>query len=89
MEDNKKQKRSLPKPPKFNFYWIYGILAAGLLIFNFMYSGNSALPVSFQRFTNEMLLSHDVEKLIGYQEGNIYKIEVYIQKEKLSNEKYK
>ncbi len=89
MEDNKKQKRSLPKPPKFNFYWIYGILAAGLLIFNFMYSGNSAMPVSFQRFTNEMLLSHDVEKLIGYQEGNIYKIEVYIQKEKLSNEKYK
>ena len=54
-----------------------------------MYSGNSAMPVSFQRFTNEMLLSHDVEKLIGYQEGNIYKIEVYIQKEKLSNEKYK
>lgn len=89
MEDNKKQKRSLPKPPKFNFYWIYGILAVGLLIFNFMYSGNSAMPVSFQRFTNEMLLSHDVEKLIGYQEGNIYKIEVYIQKDKLSNEKYK
>lgn len=89
MEDNKKQKRNLPKPPKFNFYWIYGILAVGLILFQFMYSGNSAMPVSFQRFTNEMLLSHDVEKLIGYQEGNIYKIEVYIQKDKLSNEKYK
>lgn len=89
MEDNKKQKRNLPKPPKFNFYWIYGILAVGLIIFQFMYSGNSAMPVSFQRFTNEMLLSHDVEKLVGYQEGNIYKIEVYIQKDKLSNEKYK
>lgn len=98
MEDNKKMnqgnsngkpKRTLPKPPKFNFYWIYAILLVGILAFNIMYSGNSAKEISFQRFTNEMLLSHDVEKLIAYQQGNIYIVEIYLQKDKLQNEKYK
>ncbi len=98
MEDNKKinpgnsngkPKRTLPKPPKFNFYWIYGIILVGFLAFNIMYSGNSAKEISYQRFTNEMLLSHDVEKLIAFQQGNIYIIEIYLQKDKLQNEKYK
>jgi cell division protease FtsH len=98
MEDNKKMnsgntkgnpKRILPKPPKFNFYWIYGIILVGFLAFNLMYSGNSAKEISFQRFTNEMLLSHDVEKLIAFQQGNIYIVEIYLQKNKLQNEKYK
>ena len=98
MEDNKKinsgnsngkPKRTLPKPPKFNFYWIYGILLVGILAFNIMYSGNSAKEISYQRFTNEMLLSHDVEKLIAFQQGNIYIVEIYLQKDKLQNEKYK
>ncbi len=98
MEDNKKTnqgnekdkpKRVLPKPPKFNFYWIYGILLVGIIGFNLMYSGNTAKEISYQRFTNEMLLSHDVEKLQGYQQNNIYVIEIYIQKDKLKNDKYK
>jgi cell division protease FtsH len=98
MEDNKKvnqenskdkPKRVLPKPPKFNFYWIYGILLVGIIGFNLMYSGNSAKEISYQRFTTEMLLSHDVEKLQGYQQNNIYVIEIYIQKDKLKNDKYK
>jgi len=98
MEDNKKtnqgnekdkSKRVLPKPPKFNFYWIYGILLVGIIGFNLMYSGNTAKEISYQRFTNEMLLSHDVEKLQGYQQNNIYVIEIYIQKDKLKNDKYK
>ena len=98
MEDNKKmnqgapkdkQKRALPKPPKFNFYWIYAILLVGIIGFNLIYSGNSAKEITFQRFTNDMLLSHDVDKLIGYQQGNIYIIEIYLQKDKLQNEKYK
>jgi hypothetical protein len=55
MEDNKKvnqenskdkPKRVLPKPPKFNFYWIYGILLVGIIGFNLMYSGNSAKEIS-------------------------------------------
>ncbi len=87
--NNGKPKRTLPKPPKFNFYWIYAILLVGILAFNIMYSGNSAKEISFQRFTNEMLLSHDVEKLIAYQQGNIYIVEIYLQKDKLQNPKYK
>ena len=87
--NNGKPKRALPKPPKFNFYWIYAILLVGILAFNIMYSGNSAKEISFQRFTNEMLLSHDVEKLIAYQQGNIYIVEIYLQKDKLQNPKYK
>src|SRR5690606_15685442 len=37
----------------------------------------------------EMLMSHDVEKLVAYKQNDLYIVEVYIQKEKLQNEKYK
>lgn len=96
MEENKKpafnkekNKKSPSKYPKFNFYWIYGALLVAILAFNFLYSGNNAKEISYQRFETEMLLSHDVEKLIAYKQNDLYLVEVYIQKEKLQNEKYK
>ncbi len=84
-----KSKKPIPKPPKFNFYWIYGALLVAVLAFNFLYSGNSSKEVSYQRFETEMLMSHDVEKLVAYKQNDLYIVEVYIQKEKLQNEKYK
>lgn len=96
MEENKKDlfskdkiKKTIPKPPKFNFYWIYGALLIGVLAFQFLYSGNTAKEISYQRFESEMLMSHDVEKLVAYKQDELYIVEVYLHKEKLQNEKYK
>jgi AFG3 family protein len=84
-----KGKPGKPGKPKFNFYWIYGALLIGVLAFQVLYPGNSAKEISYQRFETEMLLSHDVEKLTAYKQNDLYIVEVYINKEKLANEKYK
>lgn len=81
--------KPVPKNPKFNFYWVYGVILVTFLLFNFFYSGNTAKEINYQRFESEMLKSHDVEKLVAYKQNDLYVIEVYIYKDKLSNEKFK
>jgi len=72
---------------KFNFYWIYGLLAVVFLALQFFsWNGSTEKIDNFQKFENDMLASHDVEKVVVI---NKEKAEVYIKKDKLSNEKYK
>src|SRR5690606_4362892 len=75
--------------PKFNFYWIYIIIAVLFIGLQFANSGNSAKKIGWQEFKTQLLESGDVEKLVGFKQDDIYVIEVYIQKEKLRKEKYK
>ncbi len=91
-EDNPTEFGKKKKPsnlPKFNFYWVYGILFVIIIGINFLFSGNSAREINYQKFEREMLLAHDVDKLVAYKEGDLYKVEVTIKKDRLSNEKYK
>ncbi|MCX6258509.1 MAG: ATP-dependent zinc metalloprotease FtsH [Bacteroidia bacterium] len=71
---------------KFNVYWIYGLILAGFFILQFF--GNSKQPVKtdWKRFKNDMLLSHDVAKLVVV---NGKSLEIYIRDDKLSSDKYK
>jgi cell division protease FtsH len=95
MEEQKKKTSggkkmpNMPQVPKFNFYWIYGILLVAVLAFNFLYKDNSAKEISYQKFETDMLLNHDVEKLIAYKQNEMYVVEVYIYKAKVTGEKYK
>lgn len=88
MSDPNKKKRPAGLP-KFNFYWIYGALFVIIVGINFFFSGAAPKEINYQKFEREMLLSHDVEKLVAYKEGDLYKVEVTIKKDKLNNEKYK
>ena len=89
---NLKQKPNLnpnSKKPKggFNFYWIYGILAVIFIGIQLFSSVNSTSEkITFQKFENEMLKKHDVEKVIVI---NKEKAEVYIKKESLKKPEYK
>lgn len=89
----KETKKAAPKKPenkpKFNFYWIYIIIAVLFIGIQFANSGNSAKKIGWQEFKSQLLESGDVEKLVGFKQDDIYVIEVYIQKEKLRKEKYK
>ncbi len=86
---NKDNKFKNIKKPKggFNFYWIYGLLAVIFIAINFINWGGSSKEISFQKFTKDILVNHDVEKLV-YKKSK-ENVQVYIKKEKLSDPKYK
>lgn len=85
MEENKSQNSLQPpgdnknrKGPRFNIYWVYGIIFITLIVLNF-FSGNFATPpsksMSFQQFRDEYLYQGKVEKV------NVLKnteVEVYL-----------
>jgi AFG3 family protein len=82
-------KKIIPKPPKFNFMWIYGIIIVAILAVQFLMSGNTSRTITFQKFDNEMLKPGDVEKLVAYKQEDLVVAEVYIKKDSLNKAIYK
>ncbi|MBU1762115.1 MAG: ATP-dependent zinc metalloprotease FtsH, partial [Bacteroidetes bacterium] len=93
--DKKKQikkvpgKKIIPKPPKFNIMWLYAVIIVVILGFQFFMSGSNSKLITYQKFDNEMLKSGDVEKLVAYKQEDLIVAEVYIKKDRLSEQKYK
>ena len=86
-EDIEKQKGKMNiKPPKINIYWVYGIIAVILLAVQFIGFKPDSVPISWEKFNTEMLQNHEVEKL---EVVNGKTVEIYIKKDRLSDEKYK
>lgn len=77
-------KKIIPKPPKFNFMWIYGIIIVGILAVQFLTSNNSSHTITFQKFDNEMLKPGDVEKIIAFKQEDLVVAEVYIKQDSLN-----
>ena len=73
------------KPPKFNAYWIYGIIAIVFLIIQF-YLSNSRGPIdtTWSKVKSTMLANHDVERIVVV---NDEKANIYIKKDKVDNYK--
>ena len=84
-KQNKNRKPKGPNLPKFNFYWIYGIVAVAFLAIQFM-PHDVAIKTTWFDVKNDMLLSHDVQKITVV---NKERAEIYLKKEALKNEKYK
>lgn len=74
-----------PKKPKFNFYWIYGILAVVFIGIQFLNWGGTAEKTDW-RALKDMLAEGDVEKIILVNKETA---EVYIKPDRLNQEKYK
>ena len=82
----KNNKPKIPQMvPKFNFYWIYGIIAVVFLALQFT-AHDIALNTTKTKFFTEMLPSHDVEKIVVVNKD---RVEVYIKESALDNAKYK
>jgi AFG3 family protein len=98
MKDNKLEKpkpirkipnkKITPKTPKPNIMWFYAIILVVLLGLATLLNGNTTSPITFQRFEEEMLKQHDVEKVVAYRSGDLIVAEVYIKKESLSKPQY-
>ena len=50
--------------------------------------GNSQPPVSFERFSEQMLKGHDVDRVISYKSGDLLNVEVYLKKESFTKPEY-
>ncbi|NEU09168.1 ATP-dependent metallopeptidase FtsH/Yme1/Tma family protein [Flavihumibacter sp. R14] len=98
MKDNKIDKRKpikkipgkkiMPNTPKFNIMWLYAAIIIGLFAVQYMFSGNNAKTITYQKFENEMLKPRDVEKLVAYKSNDLIAVEVYIKKDRLNQPKY-
>ncbi|NOX87003.1 MAG: ATP-dependent zinc metalloprotease FtsH [Chlorobi bacterium] len=71
--------------PKFNFYWIYGMLAVLFIIATFINWGTTPKNVDWGSL-KEMLQSGDVDKIVVV---NKEFAEIYIKPDRLNKEKYK
>jgi cell division protease FtsH len=88
-ESEKEQKpeinRSNSGKPKFNVYWIYGIIAVVFIGLQFINFGGGPKEIDWQEFKNNMLMNHDVEKVLVV---NRERVEVYIKQDKFASERY-
>lgn len=74
-----------PNIPKFNFYWIYGVIAVVMLVLWLM-PRDFAKKTTWFDVRNNMILTHDVERIMVV---NKERAEVFIKKAALNNAKYK
>ncbi len=81
-------KKTTPKPPKFNFMWIYAIAVIGLLVVPYFFGGSGGSLINFQTFESSMLKKGDVDKIVAYKNGDLVVAEVYIKKDSLSKSQY-
>jgi cell division protease FtsH len=70
--------------PKFNGYWIYGLVVVAFLALQFA-PHDVSLKTTKTKFFTEMLPSHDIEKIVIV---NKERVDIHIKKDALKNAKY-
>ena len=83
---NKDSKLGNSPKPKFNIYWIYGLIILGFISLNLIFTGKHVVEITWKQFENEMLKEHDVEKIVVV---NNERAEVTIIPDRLSKQIYK
>lgn len=74
------------KTPRFNIYWIYGLIALTLLGAQFMRFSPDLVRVSEQEFKQQMLIAGDVEKLDLVKNKDL--VRIYVKPDVLGKEFY-
>ncbi|MCL1822346.1 MAG: ATP-dependent zinc metalloprotease FtsH [Prolixibacteraceae bacterium] len=70
------------KQPKFNPYWMWGIIALAFIGINLLFTGNRGpVETTWKEVRTNMLQNHDIDKIVVVNEK---KANVYIKSEKLS-----
>ncbi len=81
-------KKIMPNAPKFNIMWLYAAIILGLFVVQYMFSGNNAKTITYQKFETDMLKPGDVQRLVAFKSNDLVEVEVYIKKERLDLPKY-
>jgi len=86
-EQNNQNRNKQNPQKKFNFYWIYAVIAAILIAFMyFPFEGNPVELKDIKKFNTEMLQKGDVNRIVIV--NNDY-AEIYIKADRLTSEPYK
>ena len=75
--------------PKFNIFWVYGVIAVTLIGLQFMNVSPNPKEIQRGEFINDkygMLKNNDIEKIIVVNKENA---EIFIKKDRIENERYK
>jgi len=95
MTENKQKNKNSKGPdnggsnkpkPKFNIYWIYGLIAVVFIGLQLLSFSPKPKEITMQEFEREMLKNGDVEKI---EVVNKERANIYIKQDRLSNERYK
>jgi AFG3 family protein len=81
-------KKIAPKPPKFNFMWLYAIAIGTFLVVALFSGGGGGAQIENKRFESKMLRAGDVERLVAYKNGELVAAEVFIKKDSLKKPEY-
>lgn len=81
-------KRIAPKPPKFNFMWLYAVAIAVFVGVAYFSGNNGGQQIDFKRFETEMLKPGDVDYVEAYKNGDYLVAEVHIKKDSLKKPQY-
>lgn len=76
-------KKIAPKPPKFNFMWLYAIAIGTFLVVALFSGGGGGALIDYKRFETKMLIPGDVDRLVAYKNGELVNVEVFIKKDSL------
>jgi AFG3 family protein len=83
MQGGKKGDRKNPKQPKFNAYWIYGIIALVFIAVQYYLStSTSPLETNWSEVKTVMLANNHIERIVVINEK---KAQIYIKKGELHN----
>jgi len=86
-EQNNQNKNKPGAPKKFNFYWIYGLIAVILIGFQFYpFEGRPVELKNIDKFKTEMLRQGDVNRVVVI---NKEFAEIYIKEDRIAEEPYK
>src|ERR1700740_481197 len=75
--------KKAPKPPRFNFMWIYAVVIAAFFIITMLVTDNNGKQVAFQPTVISMLKNGDVDHITAYKTGDFVTGEVFIKKSSL------
>lgn len=82
-------KKVTPIPPKFNMIWLWILIILGFFGLQYFFSSGTVKKITYAEFEQKMLLPGDVDKLVATKNNDLIDVEVFIKKDKLSEEKYK
>jgi cell division protease FtsH len=79
------------RKPRFNIYWIYGVILLMLFASQFMNFGGTPQEINWKDFRQNMLLRGDVDKIvvITTSSNSNNKVEITIKKDSLTKPEYK
>lgn len=76
-----KNGNNMLKPPKFNAYWLYGLVAVAVIALNLLNIGQTPQEISWQKVKNEMIRNSDVDRIVVVR--NLLEVNVYLKSESL------